>query len=484
MGIKLLVIDDEQIIRDGCTRILSKEGYDVTTAEGGEQGLEIIHKQRPDIVLLDMKMPGISGLEVLGRINQLKIDVTVIVITGYATVETAVDAMKEGAYDFISKPFNPDQLRLVVKRAVEKRRLEQEAKMLLKDITNEKSRMRTIIYCMADGVLVTNMKGELVLYNPAASRMLAIADNSAPGKPIRELIRHKEIVEMIEKHISSINSSLSSIYKEVSVNKNTVLRVHIAPVRGELGELLGFVSVLQDISQLRAMDQMKSDFVAMVCHQLRSPLSTVIQQIGAILTGVVEKEKEKEMLIKVKERIRDLISLINNLLDISKIEAGLAIQHKELLRLDEILKETIEFLKPQAEEKKIEMEVFIESNLPSIDGDRECIKEVFLNLIGNAINYTPQDGKIKVDAIKEGECLKVNVADTGIGIPKEDIPRIFDKFYRVRTDKTQKIRGSGLGLSIVKGIIEAHLGSIHVESKPDKGTTFTLFLPASINPNI
>ncbi|RKY03416.1 MAG: hybrid sensor histidine kinase/response regulator, partial [Spirochaetes bacterium] len=113
MGIKLLVIDDEQIIRDGCTRILSKEGYDVTTAEGGEQGLEIIHKQRPDIVLLDMKMPGISGLEVLGRINQLKIDVTVIVITGYATVETAVDAMKEGAYDFISKPFNPDQLRLV-----------------------------------------------------------------------------------------------------------------------------------------------------------------------------------------------------------------------------------------------------------------------------------------------------------------------------------------------------------------------------------
>ena len=159
---RILVVDDEQIMRDGCTRILSKENWEVVAADNGETGLEAIKSGDGfDLVLLDLMMPGISGMEVLESVRQVDTNLLVIVITGYATVELAVEAMKKGAYDFIPKPFTPDQLRIVVQRALEKRTLQKEMETLrlekekgLRDIATEKSRIMTIINCMGDGVLV------------------------------------------------------------------------------------------------------------------------------------------------------------------------------------------------------------------------------------------------------------------------------------------------------------------------------------------
>src|SRR5512136_919887 len=159
----ILVIDDEQIMRDGCQRILSKDGWSVLTAENGKKGLEEIQAQPEsiDVILLDLMMPGMSGMEALDHIRTIDPNLLVVVITGYATVESAVEAMKKGAYDFIPKPFTPDQLRIVVRRALEKRTLQKEADFLrkereksLRDIATEKSKVKTIINCMGDGVLV------------------------------------------------------------------------------------------------------------------------------------------------------------------------------------------------------------------------------------------------------------------------------------------------------------------------------------------
>ena len=179
--VQILVIDDEQIMRDGCSRILSKNGWSVLTAENGKKGLEEIqcHPESIDVILLDLMMPGMSGMEVLDQVRTIDPNLLVIVITGYATVESAVEAMKKGAYDFIPKPFTPDQLRIVVKRALERRSLQKEAEFLrkerersLRDIATEKSKIKTIINCMGDGVLVCDRDGCVVLTNPAASRML------------------------------------------------------------------------------------------------------------------------------------------------------------------------------------------------------------------------------------------------------------------------------------------------------------------------
>ncbi|MDP3017354.1 MAG: response regulator, partial [Deltaproteobacteria bacterium] len=185
--VNILVIDDEQIMRDGSSRILSKDGWGVITAENGQLGLDVIKSRSEDIdvILLDLMMPGMSGMEVLDHIRAINPNLLVIVITGYATVESAVEAMKKGAYDFIPKPFTPDQLRIVVRRALEKRSLQKEAEFLrrereksLRDIATEKSKVKTIINCMGDGVLVCDRDGCIVLTNPAAGRMLKVSETS------------------------------------------------------------------------------------------------------------------------------------------------------------------------------------------------------------------------------------------------------------------------------------------------------------------
>jgi len=176
---RVLVVDDEAIIREGCQRILSKSGWEVVAVADGPKGLSVAGEDPAglEVVLLDLKMPGISGMEVLERLLEMDPSLPVVVITGYATVDSAVEAMKKGAYDFIPKPFTPDQLRLVVERAAEKRRLEREAERLrqeaartLRDVATEKGRVLTIINYMADGVLVTDHEGRVALTNPAATR--------------------------------------------------------------------------------------------------------------------------------------------------------------------------------------------------------------------------------------------------------------------------------------------------------------------------
>lgn len=193
---KILIVDDEKIIRDGCNRILSKENIEVHLAENGEMGLEKIRDKAFDCLLLDLMMPGLSGMQVLDEIRKAHPELIVIVITGYATVENAVEAMKRGAYDFIAKPFTPDQLRLVVRRALEKIYLIREAEMLrlerersLRDIATEKSRITAIISCMADGVLVVDREGNIVLNNPAVTKLLDIGEKSIIGKPLLEGLR-------------------------------------------------------------------------------------------------------------------------------------------------------------------------------------------------------------------------------------------------------------------------------------------------------
>lgn len=485
---KILIVDDEKIIRDGCNRILSKENIEVHLAENGEMGLEKIRDKAFDCLLLDLMMPGLSGMQVLDEIRKAHPELIVIVITGYATVENAVEAMKRGAYDFIAKPFTPDQLRLVVRRALEKIYLIREAEMLrlerersLRDIATEKSRITTIISCMADGVLVVDREGNIVLNNPAVTKLLDIGEKSIIGKPLLEGIKDDKLAGIIEGAMNQKEGDFRAVSQEVTVDgkRSTVLRAHAAPVSIDQGDILGCVIVLQDITGLKELDQMKSDFVAMVSHELRSPLSAIYQQLGVIQEGLAgDVTKKQEQLIgRAKERTNGLLELIENLLDISKIEAGRIVQQMELLQLSEILEKLVDFLSSQAEKKGIAMGLHVSTPLPPINADRQNMEEVFNNLIQNAITYTPSGGKIEIRSGIRGEYVKIEVADTGIGIAAEDLPKIWDRFFRVKNERTRQIVGTGLGLPIVKGIVEAHLGSIEVESELDVGSTFTVHIP-------
>ncbi len=495
--VQILVIDDEQIMREGCSRILSKDGWTVICAENGTKGLEEVktRAERIDVILLDLMMPGMSGMEVLDHVRALNPELLVIVITGYATVESAVEAMKKGAYDFIPKPFTPDQLRIVVRRALEKRALQKEAEFLrkereksLRDIATEKSKIKTIIHCMGDGVLVCDRDGCIVLSNPAASRMLKLPEATLLGNFLSQCNLNPELAKTIQESLTTKEVSYASVSQELSIGESgeTFLRAHTAPVKNDLGETMGSVTVLQDISHLKELDKMKSEFIAMVTHELRAPIAAVEQQLTVILNRMAGEvtEKQEQLLRRAKERTKGLLDLIRDLLDLSKIEAGKMVQYKEPLNLQEVIQRVVDLMRAASENKKIDLQFSPPLRVPLIHADRNSMEGIFTNLISNAIKYTPEGGKVWIDLGEEGGFVKASVSDTGIGIKKEDLPRIFDKFYRVKSTETREIVGTGLGLSIVKSIVDAHLGSISVESEEGGGTTFTILLPKEPNASI
>jgi two-component system phosphate regulon sensor histidine kinase PhoR len=490
--VRVLVVDDEQIMRDGCSRILSEHGWSILTAENGGIGLAALQKSPDDIdiILLDLMMPGMSGMEVLEKIHVINDTIPVIIITGYATVESAVEAMKKGAYDFIAKPFTPDHLRLIVKRAVERRALQKEAVFLraerersLRDVATEKSRVKTIINCMGDGILVCDKESCIVLANPAASRMLEIPESRLIGNNASQSNLHPDLWKAIEESLKIHESPYTSMSQELCIGESAkiFLRAHTAPVRNDLNEIMGTVTVLQDISHLKELEKMKSEFIAMVAHELRAPIATVEQQLTVILGSMAGElnEKQEQMIARAKERTKGVLVLIKDLLDLSRIEAGTMVQYKEPLSLTDVIPRVLEMMKVDAAEKNIDIEYSSPLNTSIIQADRNSMVGILTNLISNAIKYTTAGGKVTITLGDDDGFVKVSVADTGIGIKSEDIPRIFDKFYRVKSSETRQIIGTGLGLSIVKSIVDAHMGKVVVESTEGKGTTFSISLPKS-----
>ena len=356
----ILVIDDEEAMRDSCHQVLSKDGDATETAEDGHSGLRKIREVKPDLVLIDLKMPGMSGMELLEKIGEIDPDIISVVITGYATIESAVEAMKLNAYDFLNKPFTPDQLRIVIERGLERRRL-----------AAESARLR----------------------------------------------REKEM--------------------------------------------------------------MRENFITLVSHQLRSPLASVKQYFGVIREGFAGEvtDKQKEIIQKADGYIDSLVQLINDWLDMSRVEAGRVRDKSEPVSLAAVLSETLGALKPQAEAKKVVLELNSADNLPQLNGDPKCLKEAFLNLVSNGINYNREGGTVTITVREQGDDLIVKVSDAGIGISQENLPFIFDEFFRIKSKETQHITGTGLGLPIAKRIIEAHNGCLKVVSELGRGTTFSIFLP-------
>jgi signal transduction histidine kinase len=258
------------------------------------------------------------------------------------------------------------------------------------------------------------------------------------------------------------------------------LRVHVDPVKNEAGTVIGAAGLFHDVSTASAMDKLKSDFFSMVSHELKSPLSSLLMQISVVLDGLAGAltPKQTDLLGKAKDKTKWMITLVNDILDYRRIQEGKSIQKIESLDLAEILRRTIELMHLSAEEKGLSLTGEIAEGLPLLNGDRGGVEAVFVNLISNAIKYTPKGGRVNVTLSKAGKYIRFKVADNGIGIPPEDIDRIFEKFYRIKTEQTRSIAGSGLGLSIVKGIVDAHNGSMQVESEVGKGTTLTVSFPA------
>jgi len=489
--VNILVVDDEKGIREGCRRILISEGYSVDVAENGKLALEMVKGKPYDLILVDLMMPVMGGLELMEHVRQIDPGIILVVITGFATVETAVDAMKHGAYDYIPKPFNPDQLLAVLGRGLDKRRLTIEKEKLreerdqrLLEVASEKSKLHTIVNSMADGILVINREHQLVLWNPAVVKMLNVTgrvDDSGVGMDFQKALKQQDLIDVINKAFSPDFSQYTIISEEVVLAGEVpkTLMVIVAGVRDEKGENLGVVCTFRDISGLKEVEEIKSQFVRMVAHEIRAPLGAIEGYLNAYLTGVAGTDPQfnRQMLERAKLRAHSLMDLVNDLLLFAKLESKKVVRKKEFLDMTEIIEGTVDLFKVQGSTKDVSFFVDIPEKLPLIEADKAEMEQLLTNLVSNAMKYNVKNGKVTVRAGAEAHYLSISVSDTGIGIDEASLPSIFDEFYRVQGPNTRYTTGTGLGLSIVKRIVESHFGRIEVESKVGQGTVFTVKLP-------
>lgn len=471
----ILVIDDEERIRDACTIVLSEKGFEVASAPDGEKGLQMIQEKHYDIILVDLMMPIISGFDVLSEVRKNHPDTIVIVITGYATLEHSIEAMKKGAFDFIPKPFTPDQLRAVVDKSL----LYTSA---LQDIADSKSRLRVMVNRLTDGVMTTDSKKIIVQANPSFLHMIGYHGEEVVGRNVDEIIENTELLEAIDQALTMPPQTFSEITNELSFAKNSESKIFTSrctPFRGRTTDNLGTITVLHDITSLKQMDQMKSDFVSMVSHEIRSPMNSLLMQLKIIKDGLAGAvtEKQTEILERASEKILNLNNLVTELLDLSRIESGLISHEKEDVDIATLLTEQLNFHTPYGAEKGISLSLDCEKGLPNIFANKQNMDEVLSNLITNAIKYSPAGSSVTISAATENKYLQIIVSDTGFGMSPEDLDKIFTRFYRVKDKNTREIQGTGLGLSLVKSIIESHHGNISVKSNPGEGTIFTILLP-------
>jgi two-component system, OmpR family, phosphate regulon sensor histidine kinase PhoR len=482
----ILVVDDEKGMREGCRRVLISEGARVAVAADPEAGLELVNANSFDLALIDVKMPGMGGIELVRRLQQIDPTLVSVMITGYATLETAIEATRNGAYDFLPKPFTPDELMAKVNKGLERRwlmleakRLRQERERRLLEISAEKSRLLTIINCMQDGVLVTNRDGQLVLHNPAARAMLQLhADNSSP-QPLESCVPLPEIAALVDSALSAAAPEGMLSHEVVGPDGQQTLMANVAAVRDERAETIGAVTVLRDITSLKRLERAKSQFVGMVAHELAAPLGAIKGYLDLLISGAAgdDPEQRRQMLERSRDRASALLELIDDLLQDSQLEAGHVSRRFESVCLPEVVSDAWEVVRPQAEERGIECSHRLPPDIPQVLADRGDMVRLFTNLLSNAIKYNREGGSIRLHARTDSNYLEVDVVDTGLGIPEESLGRLFEQFYRVKSPETRSITGTGLGLSIVKRILDAHHGYIKVESRPGVGSSFAVYLP-------
>jgi two-component system sensor histidine kinase/response regulator len=372
---RILVIDDEDGIRQGCCRVLRPQGYAVETAGNCKEGLRKIKEEIFDLVLIDVMLPDGKGIDLLKPIRERDPETVSIIITGYATVELAVDTIKKGAYNFISKPFTADMLLMTVNQGLEKRHLSLETK-----------RLQTI-------------EREAV-----------------------ELARARDAAEKL--------------------------------------------------------NEFKSSFLQVAAHELRSPVSGAQSLVRTLLHGLAGelKPQQSELLSRVEIRLNYMLDMINDILTLASSKSIEIDRPLEALQVKPVLQRVIDAFAEEAKNQQVVVKFSAPGKSIPVLATEYGLNMVFRNLIGNAIKYSKRGGTVEVAVQMVDEAVKISVADTGIGIPEEDIPHLGDEFFRARNAHLEGITGTGLGLSIVKQYVNRFGGHLDVVSSLGKGTTFKVSL--------
>ncbi len=345
-------------------------------------------------------------------------------------------------------------------------------------ITDERNRARAILDSMADGVIALDREGRVLLINPVVEEIFDLRQETCLGKKILGVIRNYDVERLLRKALETQKPTSEEVKIFGAGSDPRIFRLHATPLKGSNRETGGVVVVLRDITERKKLEQMRTEFVANVSHELRTPLTSIKGFLETLLDGAMNDPKTSRQFLEImSQETERLTRLVDDLLDLSKIEERRVVHRWQPVNLVDIINRVASLFRPQAKEKALTLSLEVPRDLPSVYGDPDMLAQVLINLLDNAIKYTPPRGSVTIRAMVLEDQLRVEVEDTGIGIPAESLPRIFERFYRVDKARSRELGGFGIGLAIVKHIIRAHGGKIEVESTPGKGSLFYFTLP-------
>jgi len=658
----ILIVEDETEVRLALCRLLSDVGYEVTGLERGADALEMIQRSPFDVVITDMRLPDVDAMEILELAKEIDPDTAVIVITSSANIETAVDAVSQGAYAYSVTPINPGEIKTIIANALKQQRLSEENKRLVESLqftnkllleANEKlqiemtarkrmeealkaseERYRGLVNHVRLGIFRSTPEpnGRFLEVNPAMEEITGYSREellkmsvsklyvypeereailqeiaSATGKTTKEPhFRKKDGTEIIasdtkvavrdddgrilyfdgvmeditdrkrmeealkeseERYRSLVNNvklgilrstpagrmleanpvmeeitgysrqellkmDISKLYihleereaiiKELALARGKVARElrwrkkdgtkmvvldTVVAVRDDTGKILYLDAIIEDITERKRMEQelqeknkqlvkqqqelmektrelevasqAKSEFLAHMSHELRTPLNVIIGFSELMLDGVPGEinNEQRQCLDDVLSSGKHLLDLINEVLDLAKIESGTLKLRLADITLTDVLEELTRTMTPILAPRKQSLDIEVEEGLPPVHADKGKLRQVLLNLLSNATKFTPDGGKLRIEAVRKDHSCQVSVVDNGIGIKKEDQKRLFEPFHQLDNPLSGEKGGTGLGLAVVKQIIEKHGGKIWMESEYGKGSRFTFTLP-------
>ncbi len=328
----------------------------------------------------------------------------------------------------------------------------------------EREKLETILTQITDGVIVLDKESCLVLINQSARQAFNVEEEQPLGKPVQQVVNHPDLIEILSQADNHPTRS------EITLEDGRVLYTQTSPIPE-----VGLVATMQDITRLKELDRIKSEFVSTVSHDLRSPLTAILGYIDLMERVGPVNDKQKEFLHRIDTSVQNITTLINDLLDLGRIEAGFDTR-REFVPLATLIQHALEVMQEQASKKKLSLTHQIEAGLPQVYGIPSQLRQMLSNLVNNAMKYTPAGGHIHIQAAGENGQVILRVEDNGQGIPINDQPHIFDKFYRA-SNVSIDIPGTGLGLAIVKSVVENHKGRIWLDSTPGQGSKFTVVLP-------
>ena len=498
---KILILDDDKLVTSSLKSLLSLEGFnDAAFFNAPKEAVKYLKNNPRDIIISDFMMDDMNGIEFLAQAKKLYPNASMILLTGYADKENAIKAINEvGLYKYIEKPWDNDELIINIKNAYERAHLVEQleasnkklkdyslhledlVKAKTADIIEMNERLTAVINNCADSIIVVDKTGLLTEINPAAEILFGMNDNILKTKNVRELFETTQ--NNWDTVLSDTEEKLLREIEAINVVNGKKIPVEIScayiPAKNEY-ENGKYVLVIRNINYQKEMDRLREDFIATLTHDLRTPSLASIQTLEFFLNGKLGSLNDKQtMLLKtMKKSHEDMLGLVNTLLEVYKYEAGRLKLVKTPFKFEPLIDECMEQVASLAASKHQHIEKIC-TNLDDYEiiADRNEIRRVIINLLGNAVKYTQENGMIEIRAEIENKDLHFAVKDNGEGIYKKDIPLLFKRFSQ--GTQAKRSISTGLGLYLSKQIIDSHGGKIWLESDKNKGSEFFFLLPDS-----